>query len=180
MKVAVVLSMLFIGFSVFAYADIYQWVDSKGVVNFTDNIDTIPKKYQKKVKIISSDGASQEGTATEPSQPSVQVTPMEQSGSPSPQQQSLGGHNETWWRSQFSSLRGELSQLQASLPAKRTEAEGLRRELTINTYPRNRIAYQEKLEEIKRDEGKISSLNEKLSALDTQASAAGVPFEWRK
>jgi hypothetical protein len=180
MKITLLLSMLIICFSVIANADIYQWVDNKGVVNFTDNIDSIPKKYHQKVKIISSGESGQDDTASEPAQSTVQDAPMVQSGE-SPQQQKLfGGHDEMWWRSQFSTLRGELAQLQSTLPSKRTEAEQLRRKLVIYTYARNRVAYQEKLDEIQRDEEKITSLNEQLTALDTQATAAGVPFEWRK
>jgi hypothetical protein len=177
MKVTVVSFLLFIGFSVLADAEIYQWVDNKGVVNFTDNVESIPKKYQNKVKIITSDETSQ---SAEPSQPSVQVIPMEQSVE-SPQQQNIfGGHNEAWWRSQFSSIRKELDTLQANLPAKRAEAEQLRRKLVIYTYARNRVAYQAKMAEIQRDEERIAALTGQLSDLDTQASVAGVPFEWRK
>ncbi|MHC1698846.1 MAG: DUF4124 domain-containing protein [Geobacteraceae bacterium] len=180
MKVTVVLSMLFIGFSVIAHADIYQWVDSKGVVNFTDDINTIPKKYQKKVKIISTGDVSDGGAVTGPSQPSVQETPKAQSAEQVQQQKTFGGHDEKWWRSQFASLRGELAQLQANLPVKREEAEQLRRRLVIYTYARNRVAYQDKLAEVQRDEARIGTLTGQLSDLDTQASAAGVPFEWRR
>jgi len=174
------LSMLFLGFSVIANADIYQWVDSKGVVNFTDNIESIPKKYQKKVKILSSDDASQEAPASEPAQSAERDVSAAQPEQSLQQQKIFGGHDEMWWRSRYNSLRGELAQIQANLPSKRSEAEQLRRKLVIYTYARNRVAYQDKLAEIQRDEGRITTLTEQLSSLDTQASAAGVPFEWRQ
>jgi hypothetical protein len=180
MKVTVILSMLFIGFSMIAHADIYRWVDSKGVVNFTDDIDTIPKKYQKKVKIISKGEASDGAAVTGPSQPSVQEAPKAQPVEQAQQQKTYGGHDEEWWRSQYAGLRGEIAQLQANLPSKRDEAEQLRRQLVIYTYARNRVAYQDKLAEIQRDEERISTLTGQLSDLDIQAAAAGVPFEWRK
>jgi hypothetical protein len=180
MKFTVLLSMLFLGFSVIANADIYQWVDNKGVVNFTDNIESIPKKYQKKVKILSADDASQEAPAAEPAQSAEQDVSAAQPEQSLQQQKIFGGHDETWWRSRYNSLRGELAQIQANLPSKRSEAEQLRRKLVIYTYARNRIAYQDKLAEIQRDEGRITTLTEQLSSLDTQASAAGVPFEWRQ
>lgn len=180
MKVTVMLSMLLIGFTMIAHADIYQWVDSKGVVNFTDDINTIPKKYQKKVKIISTGEVSNGSAVAGPSQPSFpeapKVPPVEQAQ----QQNTYGGHDEGWWRSQYAGLRGEIAQLQANLPAKREEAEQLRRQLVIYTYARNRVAYQDKLAEIQRDEERISTLTGQLSDLDTQAAAAGIPFEWRK
>jgi len=180
MKFTVVLSMLFLGLSVIASADIYQWVDNKGVVNFTDNIESIPKKYQKKVKILSSGEASQEAPASGPAQPAEQNVPVPQPEKSLQQQKIFGGHDETWWRSQYGTLRGELAQIQANLPSKRSEAEQLRRKLVIFTYARNRVEYQDKLAEIQRDEGRITTLTEQLSSLDTQASAAGVPFEWRQ
>lgn len=180
MKVKLLLSMLFIGFTMIAHADIYQWVDSKGVVNFTDDIDTIPKKYQKKVKIITTGEASDGGAVAEPSPLSVQEEPKAQSVEQSQRQNTYGGHDERWWRSQYAGLRGEIAQLQANLPAKREEAEELRRQLVVFTYARNRVAYQAKLAEIQRDEARITTLTGQLSGLDTQAAAAGVPFEWRK
>jgi len=180
MKITVLLSMLFIGFTMIAHADIYQWVDSKGVVNFTDDIDSIPKKYQKKVKIISTGEASDGGAVTGASPPAAQEEPKAQPVEQVQRQRTFGGHDEQWWRSQYTGLRGEIARLQANLPAKREEAEQLRRQQVIFTFARNRVAFQEKLEEIKRDEERISTLTEQLSDLDTQAAAAGVPFEWRK
>jgi len=180
MKVTVFLSMLFIGFTMIAHADIYQWVDSKGVVNFTDDIDAIPKKYQKKVKIISTGEASDGGAVAGSSPPSVQEEPKAQPLEQAQQQKTYGGHDEGWWRSQYAAFRGEIAQLQANLPAKREEAEELRRQLVIYTYARNRVVYRDKLDEIQRDEARITTLTGQLSDLDTQAAAAGVPFEWRK
>jgi len=180
MKVTVMLSMLFISFSMIAHADIYRWVDSKGVVNFTDDIDTIPKKYQKKAKIISTGEDSNGGAVTGSSQPSVQESPKVQPVEQVQQQKTYGGHDEGWWRSQYAGIRGEIAQLQANLPSKRDEAEQLRRQLVIYTYARNRVAYQDKLAEIQRDEERISTLTGQLSDLDTKATAAGAPFEWRK
>lgn len=187
MKFNVVMFMLLIGFSVSAQADIYQWTDNNGVVNFTDTLGNVQKKYQKKVKVLPSVDSSQLGAGTEPAESTVPegsaAPPAElnqQPAEPGPQQKIFGGHNEAWWRSQYGSLRGEMVQLQANLPAKRTELEQLRRKLVIYTFARNRVAYQEKLAEVKRDEDRINALTEKLADLDTQASSAGVPFEWRQ
>jgi hypothetical protein len=180
MKFTVLLFMLFFGLSVTARADIYQWVDNKGVVNFTDNPDAVPKKYQNKVKVLPSDDSSQEGTPPETEQPSVQAAPPQQPVEQPPQQKIFGGHDETWWRSQYGGLRGELAQLQANLPAKRAELDQLRRKLVIYTFTRNRIAYQQKLAEVQNDEARINTLTDQLAALDTQAASAGVPFAWRQ
>lgn len=180
MKISFVLSLLLLGFSLPVYADIYQWVDDSGVVNFTDKPETIPKKYRDQVKILSTDDSGQTGVPSQRATPAVQPAPSSDSAVQPPQQNLFGGHDERWWRTQYGGLRGELTRLQGGLPAKRAELEQLRRKLVIYTFSRNRVAYQEKLEEIQRDEEKIQSLTEQLQSLDQQAAAAGVPFDWRQ
>jgi hypothetical protein len=180
MKFSVMMLVLVLGSSLPVYADIYQWVDDKGVVNFTDNIENIPKKYQKKVKVQSSDDAVQESVTPEPAPSTVPSAIAPQPETQLQQQKLYGGHDERWWRAQYGSLRGEVTRLQASLPAKRAELEQLRRKLVIYTFTRNRIAYQEKLAEVQRDEERINTLTEQLASLDTQAAIAGVPFDWRQ
>ena len=70
-----VLLLLILSFSLPASAEIYKWVDDKGVINFTDNRDAIPAKYRKKAVQVSSEkpkpsAAEQggEGQAAEPAQ----------------------------------------------------------------------------------------------------------------
>lgn len=180
MKMLFALSVLVLGFSVSAYADIYQWVDDSGVMNFTDKPETIPKKYRNQVKILSTDDSGQAGVSSESASPVAQPAPSSGAATQPSQQNIFGGHNEQWWRSQYGGLRGELARLQGGLPGKRAELEQLRRKLVIYTFSRNRVAYQDKLAEITRDEEKIQTLTEQLQRLDQQAVAAGVPFDWRQ
>ncbi|MRR58148.1 MAG: DUF4124 domain-containing protein [Deltaproteobacteria bacterium] len=175
MKICLVLLVAVLGASISAYADTYQWVDDKGVVNFTDNPESIPKKYLKKVKVSPSAAADQGSRAPTPAY-SESAPPTDQAT----RNQLYGGHDESWWRSRYASLRGEIKSLQDNLPAKREELEELRRQQTIYTYPRNRIAYQNKLAEIQQDEAKISELTAQLANLDVEAAAAAVPFDWRR
>ncbi len=42
--------LIFFLFSIPAGAELYEWKDDNGVVNFTDNPDKIPAKYLKRVR----------------------------------------------------------------------------------------------------------------------------------
>lgn len=184
MRLTLPLLVLVFSFSGSVNADTYQWVDKQGVVNFTDNPDNVPKKYRTKVKVTPSaedvkgaQGPAITGTPITPNKkPETTATTPAAAAVP----KLFGGHDEAWWKSRYSSLRGEIKSLQDNLPAKREDLEKLRRKLAIYTYARNRVPYQEKLAEIQRDEERIKVLNDQLTNLDTEASSAGVPFDWRK
>jgi len=179
MKISCLLgAAMFAVFFSSAYADTYQWVDEKGVVNFTDNPENVPEKYLKKVRIIRSERVEPEEAASAPavSTPSISQPTAESS----PRANLYGGHDESWWRSRYASLRSEIKALQDGLPAKREELENLRRKLVVYTFARNREAYQAKLAEIQQDEARINDLTAQLAKLDSEASAAGVPFSWRQ
>jgi len=184
MRFSLLLVVLVFSFPVSSNADTYQWTDNQGVVNFTDNPDNVPKKYRAKIKVTpsvdSSQGTQNSGTAETSVDPhkKSEVTATSPAAPVGPKL--YGGHDEGWWKSRYSSLRGELKSIQDNLPAKRDDLEQLRRKLTLYTYSRNRIAYQEKLAEIQRDEDRIKALNGQLANLDTEATSAGVPFDWRR
>ncbi|WP_298439361.1 DUF4124 domain-containing protein [Geobacter sp.] len=151
----------------------YQWVDEKGVVNFTDDPDKIPPKYLKKARKIT------ELSPSAPSGPSQQ----ERGSEPPPPQPAptlIGGKDEQAWRARFSSLRAEIKALREGLPAKEEELVQLRRKRVIFKGAPERVAYYAKKEEIEKDEARIKELEAELAALDQEASRAGVPLEWRK
>lgn len=177
-----VLLLLILSFSLPASAEIYKWVDDKGVTNFTDNRDAIPAKYRKKAVQVSSEkpkpSAAEQGGGEQAAE-----SAQGQSGGAAEVQKSgtlYGGHDEDWWRERYGSLRGEIKELQDNLPKKRQELEQLNRKYRLYTYSRNRVAYQQKADEIKNDEDRIKELMEKLNDLENEAGRAGIPFEWRK
>jgi hypothetical protein len=184
MRFTLLLVVLVFSYSESSNADTYQWTDNQGVVNFTDNPDNVPKKFRTKVKVTpSADRAidAQGPAKTETSVGSNKKPEVTATTPPAPAGPKLyGGHDERWWKSRYSSLRGEMKSIQDNLPAKRGDLEQLRRKLTLYTYARNRVAYQEKLAEIQRDEERIKVLTDQLTSLDTEAATAGVPFDWRK
>ncbi len=159
--------------SVPALAELYEWKDDGGVMNFTDNPANIPAKYLKRVR----------------KRPSIKVQAVEAGTAPAQAPAGAGqggrgalyeGHDEDWWRSAFGSLREERKNIEDALPAKRDALEQARRMLTIYTFPRNRQAYYDQLAEVDKDEARIRELDDQLEKLDIEASKAGVPFDWRK
>jgi hypothetical protein len=184
MRFTLLLVVLVFSFPGLSNADTYQWTDNQGVVNFTDNLDNVPKKYRTKIKVTpsvdSANGAQNSATTGTPTESGgkSEVTATTPAAPEGPKL--YGGHNEGWWKSRYSALRGEMKSLQDNLPAKRDDLEKLRRKLTLYTYSRNRVAYQDKLAEIKRDEERITVLTDQLASLDSEAATAGIPFDWRQ
>ena len=159
--------------SVPALAELYEWKDDSGVINFTDNPANIPAKFLKRVRKRPSINVETVETGTAPAR-----TPA--GAGPGGAGILYGGHNEDWWRSAFGALRDERKNIEDALPAKRDALEQARRTLTIYTFPRNRQTYYDQLAEVEKDEARIRELNDQLEKLDIEASKAGVPFDWRK
>jgi hypothetical protein len=178
MKYALFLILTVFLFSINAQAALYQWKDDRGVINFTDNPDSIPAKYRKRVKkrpSINIEDAESAGQQEEGESPQVAEP------APTYENQALyGGHNEDWWRSRFNSQRDELKRIQDGLPAKKEELDAARRKMAIYAYPRYRKAYYDLLADIEKDNARIKELNNQLESLDNEASRAGVPMDWRQ
>lgn len=180
MKVFLILFIATFLFSFTARATTYEWVDDKGIVNFTDDPDKIPAKYLKKVKKLPS--ITIEKSTGVPSEKIQENPPSVPVAEPAGQKKEklISGYDETWWRSRFAGLRNELKVVQDGLPGKKEELIALRRKMTIYKAGHDRKAYYDKLAEIEKDEARIKDLNEQLNVLDAEASKAGVPFEWRQ
>jgi hypothetical protein len=166
------------GFSAVACADVYRWVDDKGVVHFTDDPDRIPGKYLKSV--TKRPAPSSPPSSSGSSQP-VSSSPQQVRQPPGiPGTALSGGMNEQTWRSRFSALRTEIKTLQNGLPAKREALDQLRRKRIIYQRTQDRMAYNDLNANIERDEARIAELQAQLSALEVEASKAGVPLDWRQ
>jgi hypothetical protein len=154
-----------------ADAATYEWTDSQGGAHFTDDADKIPAKYRNKARELVMTPA-----IVAPSQPQDQIV------SPAVRENvsSHGGHDEMWWRSSFQSLRDELKTIQENLPGKRDQLLEQRFHRTIDQRKHGWSEYNDKLMEIERDEARVTELQKQLADLDTEASKAAVPLEWRQ
>lgn len=161
-------------------AGVYQWTDSHGSVHFTDNPLSIPARSSNRV--IKRE--SIKGVAT------PQQDRKEETARTIPKNNKTdlyGGHDESWWRDRYASLRSQIRQIKESTPGKQT----LLRELHYNkaasayghykgSYSENRTAYRQLYQEIKNDEAKLVELEKDLESIEVEASRNGVPFDWRK
>ena len=56
------LILLFLFAATLSYAQVYKWVDEKGIVHFTDDITQIPEKYWRAIEEV---GVNEENIATQ-------------------------------------------------------------------------------------------------------------------
>lgn len=178
MRTVLLLALLFP--ASMALGQVYQWTDRSGTVFFTDNPATIPAEYRGKAKVMEMTG--QGGGDQTPSQanaPAEQQAPV--SPSPPPASERLyGGQSLEWWKSSFVTLRKNLTELQDALPAKQEQLTQIHRKWTIYFRAQDRTAWYSLKDEIEKDQEKISELQKKLAALESEADLAGVPSAARK
>lgn len=153
-----------------AGAEVYEWVDDRGVVNFTDSLEKIPPRYK---GIAREKDLSQQKNITIVTEEAPQVSPQQQP----PAQKTYGGHDARWWRTAIAALRSDIAAIEEGLPTKRQELERLQRRRVLYHKAVDRIAANKLGNEIESDEGRLRELQEKLNALQMQAAEAGVPQE---
>ncbi|MGO8989048.1 MAG: DUF4124 domain-containing protein [bacterium] len=86
-----------------SFGEVYKWVDEKGVVHFTDDMQQVPEKYRPKAEEIGSSGADKEGTKGE-----GQITPK---GKEEVRQDQLG-RGEDYWKGRVGEWRSKLEERQ--------------------------------------------------------------------
>ena len=161
----------------------YEWTDDKGTVTFSDNPMQIPDKYNKRVK----KRATVKGET-----PQVR---FDQNSSPIRRQTTqkaeiYGGHDEGWWRGQFSGTRTEIERIKVELESKQQNLKALHYKKVISNSsqtdgifgnPRkNKENYRVAYDEIREDEKMVKVLDQKLIELENEAARYGVPLEWRR
>ncbi|KAF0220080.1 MAG: hypothetical protein FD174_1525 [Geobacteraceae bacterium] len=162
-------------FAATARGETYEWLDDQGVVHFTDAPAKIPDKYRKRVKVRES--VKGEEIRVPPAQ---EKQPSEPAGSAPMEQQLYGGHDMSWWRMSYESLRDEIKSIQDGLLEKRDRLAALRHRRIVYQKGSDRAPYNELKAEIERDEARMTELQEKIATLDAEASRAGVPSGWRQ
>jgi hypothetical protein len=161
-------------------AAVYEWKDENGVVNFTDDPANIPAKYLKRVKKRPSITVESPVSVPPPASEGSEKSPVEEQGPSRGNKVLFGGHDEQWWRNEFSTIRNEMKVIQEKLPGRNEALAQARRKFTIYQSPQYRKAYYDLLGEIQMDEARLTELGGMLEALETEAARAEVPLEWRK
>jgi hypothetical protein len=143
---------------------IYQWVDEKGTVHYTDDISLIPEKYQDQVK--------EKKTPKEPaSSPPATSTPVTSTRGrapkkpeEAPEKKDILGRGEDWWRDKAMEWKQKLIKAQKDFAAAQTALKTKEKELEDAKFkPRS---FQRKLQ----DEVKV--LEEKMNDQKKQVDEA--------
>jgi len=110
--------------------EIYQWVDEKGTVHFTDDFGQIPEKYQDQVK--------KKKTPDEPTSSSSIKSPGDKPR-PAPdaadvEKKDILGRGEDWWRDKAMEWRQKLIKAQKDYAAAQTALKAKEKELEQSIY----------------------------------------------
>jgi hypothetical protein len=109
--------------------EIYQWVDEKGTVHFTDDLGKIPEKYQDQMK--------ERKTSPEPApSPSPSTRPPQSKAPPEPsvEKKDILGRGEDWWRDKAMEWRQKLVKAQKDYAAAQTALKAKEKELAESIY----------------------------------------------
>ena len=107
--------------------EIYQWVDEKGTVHFTDDFGQIPEKYQDQVK--------KKKTPPEPApSPSIRLPQGKAPPEPSIEKKDILGRGEDWWRDKAMEWRQKLIKAQKDYAAAQTALKAKEKELEQSIY----------------------------------------------
>jgi hypothetical protein len=138
---------------------IYQWVDEKGTVHFTDDVSLVPEKYQDQVK--------EKKTPKAPaSSPPVTLTRDKPPKEPQeePEKKDILGRGEDWWRDKAMEWKQKLIKAQKDFADAQTVLKAKEKELEdAKLKPRS---LQRKLQ----DEVKV--LEEKMNGQKKQVDEA--------
>jgi hypothetical protein len=151
-----------------SFGAVYEWIDDKGVVNFTDSRDNIPARYR---GIARERELSEDKNVTVIKDQGGPAAPLEQT----PKAQLYGGRDAGWWRSTIGAVRTEMKTIEEGLPAKRQELARVQRRRVLYHKAVDRVAADRMSKEIEADEAKLRELQEKLTLLQRQAGESGVP-----
>jgi uncharacterized protein DUF4124 len=154
----------------------YEWKDDAGVIHFTDNPESIPAKYRNRVE-------EREPVNVESSAPSAAPSPQPAPAAgeaPQARPELYGGHDLSWWRSRYASLKKQQEQLRKEIEDRREKLNQLHRKRLVFQRASDRSAYNQAKEELERKEAALLELGKKLADLEEEAARGGVPARWRE
>lgn len=160
-----------------ACAETYTWEDSSGTIHFTEDISRVPKKYRKNVRVRGDMGAAVAEEplveqSTEAAAPGDAAPPAKEPAAASEKKEELyGGKPGKSWKMEFDTLRAEISATDdqvAELDSRLGDTSNM-----------SRIEYLTIRNTIKNLKFRRGELENKIKALNEQASKAGVPGQYR-
>lgn len=178
MKTAMVVAILVL-FAVPAVAVTYQWEDSQGTINFTEDLGSIPKQYRNKAKVLGAEeevtsGDSAEGSADAKPAPAVKVNGRNAGQAASDkkeEEKTYGGKSPESWQREFTELDRKIKYDEEQLDDLNARMK--------DTSKMSRGEYLSIQLGIKETETRLQRLRGKLESLTSEANRAGVPAALR-
>ncbi len=173
-KMLIFLILLIFVLPVYAHT-FYKWVDEKGIVNYTDDYNSIPPAYRNRVEIewVHEEGAS----------PPVQkMTPQKREEA----RTDIYGQNEAYWRGKVRPWKEFLKTAEANYERvhskfmEKAEELSARRFGSRTQYKTNIIELDRLKEEMFKYGDQIAEANEALEKISKEAQKAKADPDWLK
>lgn len=160
-----------------AVAQMYEWVDEKGVVNFTDNPVHIPDKYKGKAKKLENmlPTETEKAPAAPPAAEPQRVRTMRSNDEPLYANRPL-----SWWKSEYDSRKLALENMRNELEKLKEADNVARRKKMIYQRRSDYRALDESKNKIAMQEELIRNAERSLAEFEKYADQAGLPVDWRK
>jgi hypothetical protein len=179
------LALLMVMWACSAAAETWEWTDAQGTTSFTDDLQNIPKQYRKSAKKLGGENPppSQPATPPAPTPAPVGTDTKGSAASALPvapaapaqgakHQDSYGGKPAAEWKEAFSSLNGEIREVDGKLKEKQR--------LLKEPGTLSRSDYLKLEDEIRRLGSSLTALLARWELLNREATAALVPGELRQ
>ena len=160
-----------------SHADVYKWVDEKGIVHFTDDITQIPEKYRRAIEEVEIE-VGEEKTETK----------QEGEGPQKKQEDSYkdrSGRGEEYWKGRVEEWRKKLQSLQERVESLRLRYNELTEKFNSSkssvqraTIRNDREQVKNQMDELRVQIGEAKEMLEKK--IPEEASLYGARPEWIK
>ncbi len=145
--------------------EIYQWVDEKGTIHFTDDLTLVPEKFRDQVhrKRLPQEPSPSPSPSTSPS-PRPQELERRPSSQTSPDQRDLLGRDEQWWREKVKEWENKFQNAQKNYEKAYQALRAKEKELEDSTFKPNSVR--------RRMRAEIKELEEKAKAAEKEVEEA--------
>jgi len=154
--------------------EVWQWVDERGVVHFTDSPDSVPKKYREQIDHRELPGEREESSGTAGETKGEMEKPRDRYG-----------RGEEYWVKRTNEIKEQLNRAQKEYERVRLEYNDLIAQYNATRSRAKRRQYQKELESLQDElNGRSEDIDRTKEILEKtlpeEAERAGVPVEWVK
>ncbi len=140
--------VLFLFSTEFSYAEVYKWVDEKGVIHFTDDFIQIPEKYRPKVETL---GTSGERVETKIESESFSNKKIEKTQPREDTYRDRVGRGEEYWRGRVEEWNKKLKESQEKVNDLRVKYNELTERFNASKSSAERISLRKERDQIKNE-----------------------------